>query len=345
MEFAYLLVKRVSKASLSDDQKARLQQLRVSLGEEGRHIAQHLFGSRLGNQLIVWLEQSNWEMFETHFSILKRALRWQTVKRDPLNVFRYWLPEVRRIWRRWCYPTGLFVAVLGPDGAGKSTLIEQLRVSLAGAFRRTEVFHSRPNVLGGRRTNGPVTDPHGQLAYPVWLSLLKIPYYILDYCLGYLCKLRPRLVRSTFVLFDRYYDDLLVDPRRSRYGGPSWAVHLGRRFIPRPDLFLILDAPEEQLLARKQEVSLEELRRQRKAYQRLAAELPNAMLLDGSLPPEQVLRHANETVLGNLHERYLKRRHIWFSDDSAETLSWLVSVLTASCVGKGSLTALDSISS
>ena len=99
------------------------------------------------------------------------------------------------------------------------------------------------------------TDPHGEAPHPWWLSPLKIPYYLLDYGLGYLFKVRPRLVRSTVVLFDRYYDDLLVDPRRYRYGGPMKFARLARIFLPKPDLVLILDVNEEVLLARKREVS------------------------------------------------------------------------------------------
>jgi thymidylate kinase len=217
--------------------------------------------------------------------------------------------------------------VLGSDGAGKSTLISHLREKLAGAFRRTEVFHLRPSVLGPQRTNAPVTDPHGKPPHPWWLSLPKIPYYLLDYGLGYLFKVRPRLVRSMLVLFDRYYDDLLVDPRRYRYGGPRGLARLGRKFTPKPDLFLILDVPEETLLMRKQEVSPEEVRRQREAYRQLAIQTPNAVLLDGSLAPAEVARHASEAILDYLHARYLKRRPLWFRDEDTETLKWLGSVL------------------
>ncbi len=233
------------------------------------------------------------------------------------------------VWRRWRYPTGLFLAVLAPDGAGKSTLIQHLRENLAGAFRRTEVFHLRPGVMGPKGTNGPVTDPHGKPLRSWWLSLLKIPYYLVDYGLGYLFKVRPRLVRSTLVLFDRYYDDLLVDPLRYRYGGPMGLARLARIFIPRPDLVLILDVGEEPLLARKQELSPEEVKRQREAYRQLATELPNTFLLDGSLSPEEVARNASEVVLDYLRGQHLRHRHLWFRGDGSETLNWLGSVLFA----------------
>jgi hypothetical protein len=175
-----------------------------------------------------------------------------------------------------------------------------------------------------------VTDPHGKPPYPWWLSLLKIPYYLLDYGLGYLCAVRPRLVRSTLVLFDRYYDDLLADPSRYRFGGPMALARLARIFLPKPDLFLILDGHEETLFVRKREVWREELRRQREAYRRLATELPNAVILDGSLAPDEVALNASEAILDYLHLRYLNRRHLWFRENGSETLKWLQSVLFSS---------------
>lgn len=200
----------------------------------------------------------------------------------------------------------MFVALLGPDGAGKSTLIQNLQESLAKPFEgRSSVFHLRPSVIGGTVEKGPVTNPHGKPPRSALLSLLKILYYALDYCLGYLLKVRPLLVCSSLVLFDRYFDDLLADPRRYRFGGPQWFPRVVRRLIPKPNLFLILDVPEKQLLARKCEVSPEELRRQQHSYRQLAAELPNAVLLDGSLPAVQVARNASEAILDFLQKRHL----------------------------------------
>jgi thymidylate kinase len=206
--------------------------------------------------------------------------------------------------------------VLGPDGAGKSTLIESLRADLAGAFRRSQVFHLQPDILGQKEDEGPVTEPHAKPPHPVWLSLLKIPYYVLDYSLGYALRVRPQLVRSTLVLFDRYYDDILVDARRYRYGGPLWLVHWLQRAIPRPDLFLILDAPAEQLLQRKQELPGSELQRQRLGYHRLAMGYQNAYVLHTSAPIAEVARQASAIILDFLHARYLQRRHLWLGKTS-----------------------------
>lgn len=319
-EFAYLFVKKAFKGVFPRHQIARLLELHKLLGEEAAVIIRRLIGPRVGNQVISWIDQSDWATFETRLPHLKRALRWQAIKHDPLSLIHYWIPELRRRWRRWSRPTGLFVAVLGPDGAGKTTLINRLEEGLAGAFRRTAVFHLCASLIDRNPMRGPVTDPHGKAPYPLWISLLKIPYYLLAYAVGYLFKVRPLLVRSTLVLLDRYYDDILVDPRRYRYGGPMELARLGRLLVPTPDLYFIVDVPEEHLYQRKQEVSRDEVERQRAAYRRLAVGLPTAVLLDGSLPADDVARRASDVVLDHLERRYTNRCHLWFSTEKNETL-------------------------
>jgi thymidylate kinase len=330
-ELAYLLVKKVyEKGSVPEHQKRRLKELIRETGRPAHDMASRLLGAEWGALVMDWIVHGRWSQFEANIKRLRRRLRWELAKSDPLNPICYWVAESSRVWQRWKYATGMLIALLGPDGAGKSTLAEHLKLNLVGPFRRAAVFHLRPGVIGRKNANGPVANPHAKAPHPFWLSLLKVPYYLLDYSVGYLISLRPMLVRSTLVLFDRYYDDLIVDPRRYRYDGPMNFVHLGGLFVPKPDLFLILDVSEESLLERKREVSPEEARRQREAYQKLATERSNAVLLNGSLSPNEVAHNAREAVLDYLHLRYLSRRHLWFRDNDSEILNWLESVLFSS---------------
>jgi len=330
-ELAYLFVKKTLKGETPGHQKKRLKYLIDKLGEEiSTVISTELFGKESGPRVISWISNNNWSVLESNLPRLKRALILETVRKDPLNPVRYWLSEAKRIVRRWLCPTGLFIAVLGPDGVGKSTLIESMEVQLSGAFRRTANFHLRPGVFGKNDQGNPVTDPHGKPPRSFPVSVLKIAYYFADYTLGYLFKLYPKFVRSTLVIFDRYFDDILVDPTRYRYGGPSWLVKFMRYFIPRPDLFLVLDASENAIFKRKQEVEKDELNRQRRAYVDMAVRLSNAYILDSSRTPEKLAGDASEIVTDYLHERYMKRRKLYFpNNDRNKTFEWLTSVLSA----------------
>ena len=327
VEFKYLLVKKILKQKVPTYAQERLQALAYLLGSQADCEAEDLMGHYWGPKVIAWIRDGKWMELEAYLPMLKKVLKWERLKRDLLNPLRYWLPEIQRVWRRWRHPTGLFVAVLGPDGSGKSTLIEQLGEKIMGAFRRKAVFHFAPRLFRRQRDGSPVTNPHGKLPRTWFGSLLKLLYYWLDYTLGYWLKIRPLLVRSTLVLFDRYYDDLLIDPRRYRYGGPMWAIRLLRWLIPRPDIFLVLDVPKERLLERKQEVSPEELERQVRAYREFVVNTPNAILLDGSESIEEVVAQARDILLDHLHLRYLRRRSHWFPRAKGDELSWFSSVV------------------
>ncbi|MCH8876473.1 MAG: hypothetical protein IIA89_06575 [Chloroflexi bacterium] len=330
VEFRYLLAKKILKASVPGYARKRLEALVRDLGKQADTASEKLLGRRWGPEALTWIRSGDWEAFEERISKLKKVLLLRRLRQDPLSPIRYWIPEVGRMWQRWRHPTGLFVAVLGADGAGKSTLIAHLRKELGGAFRSTATFHLMPGLLRRRGSAGPVTDPHGKSPRSAMVSLLKLIYYSLDYTLGYWLKVRPALARSTLVIFDRYFDDLLVDPLRYRLKTTTAMARLLRRLIPRPDLLLVLDVPEEEALSRKQELPLDEVRRQREGYLALGAELPNAVVLDACLPPEEVARCARDVVLNLLHARYVSRRPMWFPHARQERLGWLIHALEGS---------------
>jgi thymidylate kinase len=91
------------------------------------------------------------------------------------------------------------------------------------------------------------------------------------------------------VIFDRYHADLLVDPRRYRYGAPMWLARLATRVMPQPDRVFFLDAAPEVLLSRKQEVSHEALEANRRAYLNLASQNPRLKVIDASRPVDLVI--------------------------------------------------------
>jgi thymidylate kinase len=203
-------------------------------------------------------------------------------------------------------PTGLHVVFLGPDGSGKSTVIQRVYEDLKPVFRRRARYHLFP-LSFSKGIEIPVTNPHGQRPRTVVLSVAKLTYLMLRYSIGWLLEILPARIRSTGIFFDRYYHDLLVDPKRYRYGGPIWLAHIVGRLIPKPDLWILLDAPAEVIQARKSEVSSDETKRQRQAYLDLVPNLRNVFVIDASLSIENVAKDVNQAILNFMAKRTAER--------------------------------------
>jgi thymidylate kinase len=128
-------------------------------------------------------------------------------------------------------------------------------------------------------------------------SIAKVFFLLADYVFGYLFQLAPAMMRSDMIIFDRYLYDLLVDSRRVRYGGPRWLLRLAASLVPRPDLVILLDAPAEVLWSRKQEVTFEEVTRQRAGYLEVASDLPQAVVIDAAQLPTDVAGSALAAIV------------------------------------------------
>lgn len=300
--FIYYLLKKIDKKDINNSQGSYLT-AEWNKNPDGAMAQLLMFLPVSDATLIANAAKNNaWSEVSSNLSHLQKTLR----SRLPFSVKqRYW--EIIRRVLRVSQPTGMHVAFLGADGAGKSTIIEQLERDLAPAFRNTKRYHLRPFFGRHNDSTTPVIDPHGKPLRNTFSSLSKLGLWWLDYVLGYSIEVFPRLVRSTLVLFDRYYYDLLVDHKRYRYGGSLWLAGLVGAFIPRPDLVIFLDAPAEVLRQRKQEVPAIEINRQRTAYQELIKRLRNGHLVDASLPFDKVLAQVEKCILDFMERRTAKR--------------------------------------
>ncbi|HSX80319.1 MAG TPA: hypothetical protein VLQ80_17330, partial [Candidatus Saccharimonadia bacterium] len=97
VEFGYLLAKQALQGAITVQQKPRLQELQQELGNKAETITQRLFGCRLGERVIQWIPTENWTALECHLPRLRRALLWQALRHDPLNLLRYSIPEGARM--------------------------------------------------------------------------------------------------------------------------------------------------------------------------------------------------------------------------------------------------------
>jgi thymidylate kinase len=266
-------------------------------GDELERVLHAAVGRRWGRRLWLSATQGRPEASESWVGQLRRAVLRRALIRAPLQTLagrlRFYLAEARLHLK----PPLPWLAVLGPDGSGKSTLLTALRDSWPRTLGPVHIHHLRPHRLNRHTAaTGPVVDPHGQPPRGTLTSLAALIFVVSDWWIGYWTRIVRQRAKHGFVVFDRHLLDLLADPLRYRYGGPSWGAWAACRLVPRPDVVVVLDAPPVVVRARKQEVTPAESERQSLAYRRLAAEVAGAHLVDATVAPKEVLEAVTTIV-------------------------------------------------
>jgi thymidylate kinase len=189
----------------------------------------------------------------------------------------------------------LKIVVLGPDGAGKSSVIHGLLDKFALDGCDVKMRHLKPFLFIPKRgePGAIVNDPHGRPPRSALLSIAKILVWLLEE--WYVNCFQDR--NETLFIYDRYYHDLLIDPKRYRYGGPQWIAIIVGKLIPQPRLWVLLDAPAQVLQARKQEVPLKETARQRQAYLAFVRDQNSYRIIDASQLLDKMIADTEHAII------------------------------------------------
>jgi hypothetical protein len=130
---------------IPENRRMRLASLASALGpvQSGR-IATELFGEELGHGVVAACADGQWE------KVTKR-LKAQSPRRSSGTFFSRCLhavAQIESVLRRWFRAGGLYIVILGPDGAGKSTLTNKI-LELFGPLFSTQ----RILLTANRRTD------------------------------------------------------------------------------------------------------------------------------------------------------------------------------------------------
>lgn len=165
-----------------------------------------------------------------------------------------------------CYDPGKMITFSGVDGAGKSTILSDLKEVLKNKYRKkVVVLRHRPSllpilsawILGKEKAEAKAANtlPRQGNNLSTLSSLLRFAYYYADYLVGQWVVWAKYLLRGYVVLYDRYYFDFIADGRRSNLSLgeklPKWLYH----FVWKPDLNVFLYAHPVFIRKRKQELS------------------------------------------------------------------------------------------
>ncbi len=293
-EFAYLLAKSIAKEGAPGKHSARLHELAAEDPDGAQRNFVLLFGDT--GSVENWLAASPNE--------------WSPLRARMLARHRYPLSLRLREWRRravrFLRPAGFHIALLGPDGSGKSTLLARIEQVFAPCFSARRVFRFRPDLFH-QIEPGLQATPHDREPRGRFVSVCKVLFYFADWWLGLFVCLWPELRRGALLIFDRDFNDLVVDQRRYLVRGVGWLANFLRYFTPRADLTFVLEDEPSAIHARKPELPVEELARQRAAFRRIAATDSRMQLVAAHAGADAVAHQVTTAIAHALADRELRR--------------------------------------
>lgn len=153
-EFIYYLLKKIDKRSISDEQFNHILH-----NYQKNPNAAIVEASKFWNQESVDIvrqafDRGDINMLVDHLNVLQIGIH-SSHGRSFTDTIRNSLLKLKRI----LHPTGFVIGVLGPDGSGKTTVMNQVKKDMVHAFRRINQYHLFPKDI---KDSSPNTNPHGK---------------------------------------------------------------------------------------------------------------------------------------------------------------------------------------
>jgi thymidylate kinase len=220
------------------------------------------------------------------------------------------------------------VAIIGADGAGKSTvcrkLLEDSSLPLRYVYMGVNLEASR-RMLPTTRLVLWLKQRRGRRPDAVFRSaaskgsektsfagnlkaLLRFAFWASEEWYRQLIVWTHE-IRGETVVFDRHfyadyyaYDVAPADDSPRTLASRLHGFMLGRLY-PKPDLFILLEAPPEELFRRKPEASVEYLRDRQEQYVRMGRTLRAFRTVDATQPLDEVVAEVESLITSHICNR------------------------------------------
>lgn len=267
---------------------------------------ERLWGAKTSLTIHALINSNNWNEIEQMVSFLKRKAFFRSV--FSCKQYGVLVKSIYYTLRRSFHPSGIVLAFCGLDGAGKTTILDEMNDMFVNLLKSKKVFYGywRPYVipeireLFGKKNSKYGVDKQAQKGVTVKepekkpqnkiISIVKLLYYWLDYMLAGK-KYGTIHQRGGMVLFDRHYIDMAVHPQRFEMGLSREIILFLYKFIPKADYTFFLYCTPEEILKRKEEFTKEEISQMTDDYIEVGKKIKNFIPI-----------HTNTTIAEEIDE-------------------------------------------
>lgn len=255
--------------------------------EQMHALLERTLGSALAGKLTELIRSGRLVESEALIPEIRRQLWRRSLRRAPVRQLRASaLQTVSRV-RTLIYPSGLVVALVGPTGTGKSSVVETLKASPARHMPCGRIDHLTQErrvllVLPGTGRPGA-----GQ-------NLIVATYNGVNEWLAHLKWTRYRLTRGRLVIDER---PSLVASLAAGRKGTSWIDRWHRMLAPGPDLIIALDAPTDTLLQRSLGTPPDVVISEREKCATLSALRPDVHHVHAEQPVDRIMADVRDLII------------------------------------------------
>lgn len=265
-----------------------------------------LWGKKKTGDVLSMIGEGRWDEIEKRMKVLRK----QALLKGGMKA-RTWSNLSRTLYYvmyRYLKPSGKCLAFCGLDGAGKTTILDELNDIFVSLLKKKKVYYGywRPFVipeireLFGKKNSKDGIDQTAQKGKTIveperkpknkLVSLVKLLYYWIDYMLAPF-KYGGVRSRGGVVLFDRHYVDMAVHPHRFEMGISRRLILFLYKFILKADFTFFLYCTPEEILKRKQEFTADEIKEQTEKYLEVGKSIRNFVPI-----------HTNSTIAEEIDE-------------------------------------------
>ncbi len=173
------------------------------------------------------------------------------------------------------------VAFFGPDGSGKSLLVNELLKMFKTKNIPCQKFHWRPRILPTINKNFKhlkFNKPNNLKQRNLFFSFFLYIYFFLDFKVNeFFIK---KYNKKKIILYERYYYDVLIHPRRYKLSKIDWLGKFFSRLLQKPDYSILLNGDAKSIYSRKKELDINEIIKQIKLYNNIIPKLSKIIKLN-----------------------------------------------------------------
>ena len=166
----------------------------------------------------------------------------------------------------------LIISVIGPDGSGKSLLIDYLIKKFKKKKINTIKIHLKPAIF--KKKKHIVKNPHNRIPRSSIFSNFKLFYWLLIFWIYFLFNFKKK---KKIFFFDRYPHDILIDPLRYRIKFPNTFLQKILDFFPKPNYWIFMTGEPKKVWLRKKEIEFKVLKKQINKYAELKKTFRNSI--------------------------------------------------------------------